>query len=468
LALLEDLITDPHSHQKNKKMNCGGVGPLRNVDKAALKVWEKAQSRAIGAKMSNLGSPVQMRTQVVSGTKYTFLFGDGSTVQVWCQPWMDRYDIVGMNIAKATSSQERSSAVRAAASRSATRKAENATLASDKSRGGIPDQQDAPASIPDLVAERKQLSEEVDNLYSVLEDRSPGMHFLRKTFVLHCLPERPMHFPMLKLIPEGASADECNRVMEFNRKQERIADEANELYELELKKYRAIETKGLRKAIAKLRKEKEGLQAKISAIPLDIDTWSEYCDRIKSFRQFNPDRPLMSGPKHRITLLVDGFKEGDMFFSFDDSGKRSLLDCLYRGERPPQYSGGRCPHSVLVYDRTTESGQPPLSLAEWGRYCDAILSHSHFSPDRPMPSGPKYQVYLYTAGFRMGGNGALVPFNDARSRRMLDALRQGKGFPSAGGPCPTSTLVYDRVERPNARRRIIRAPQRTQLAWPRC
>ena len=95
----------------------------------------------------------------------------------------------------------------------------------------------------------------------------------------------------------------------------------------------------------------------------------------------------MSGPKHNIVVFADGWSENDNFtpsrdltsetaegqaqviiaiiLRYLDLGSQLLfLKTLAAGQKPASYTGGRCPHSVLLHDRSTEYNDIPTS---WSR-----------------------------------------------------------------------------------------------------
>merc|ERR1711934_396547 len=78
-------------------MMCGGVGGVSQVDAASLDVWKTALDKNAWRSdidvLQALGTPVSVRTQVVSGTNYFFTFGCGSEVTVWSQPWTNKCEI---------------------------------------------------------------------------------------------------------------------------------------------------------------------------------------------------------------------------------------------------------------------------------------------------------------------------------------------------------------------------------------
>lgn len=104
------------------------------------------------------------------------------------------------------------------------------------------------------------------------------------------------------------------------------------------------------------------------------DAWEFIRDEMAkhSAGVFNPDRMLMSGPKHNIVVFADGWSENDNFTPSRDltsetaEGQAQLLflKTLAAGQKPASYTGGRCPHSVLLHDRSTEYNDIPTS---WSR-----------------------------------------------------------------------------------------------------
>mmetsp|Transcript_43158 Transcript_43158/g.99459 ORF Transcript_43158/g.99459 Transcript_43158/m.99459 type:complete len:250 (+) Transcript_43158:104-853(+) len=68
----------------------GGWSAAGAVDEESHKLWHKvleSTSQYNGMDLTSLGQPVQVQTQVVAGMNYKFVFGDGSTVTVFHQPW---------------------------------------------------------------------------------------------------------------------------------------------------------------------------------------------------------------------------------------------------------------------------------------------------------------------------------------------------------------------------------------------
>jgi len=100
-------------------------------------------------------------------------------------------------------------------------------------------------------------------------------------------------------------------------------------------------------------KEKELAGTHCTNMPYSAAEWNALAQKITPHASgaFDPDRPLMSGPKHTITLHADGFTEGGAFTHYLNTTPQQgeLLNSLASGERPAQYTGGRCPHSVLLY-----------------------------------------------------------------------------------------------------------------------
>eukprot|EP00808_Paulinella_micropora_P002778 g68682.t1 len=68
---------------------------------------------------------------------------------------------------------------------------------------------------------------------------------------------------------------------------------------------------------------------------------------------WDPDRPLPSGPKHRITVYADGITHDSDFIPY--SSKSTLLAALRQGKTPAEFSGGKCPHSILLYDKSSQT-----------------------------------------------------------------------------------------------------------------
>ncbi|CAE8585578.1 unnamed protein product [Polarella glacialis] len=81
---------------------------------------------------------------------------------------------------------------------------------------------------------------------------------------------------------------------------------------------------------------------------LSRDGWKQCCSAILDVENFKPQDAYPSGPKHNITLLPTGFEEDGTFYAFDDPAQKDLLTALSKGEKPANYSGGKCPHSVIV------------------------------------------------------------------------------------------------------------------------
>ena len=98
-----------------------------------------------------------------------------------------------------------------------------------------------------------------------------------------------------------------------------------------------------------------------------VAAWESLAAKIKAHAadKFNPDRPLRSGPKHKITIFADGFAEGAAFTHHADitAAQRCMLDCLATGMKPTEYVGGKCPHSVLLYVNSGPGGAPPPAEA---------------------------------------------------------------------------------------------------------
>merc|ERR1711865_904162 len=110
-------------------------------------------------------------------------------------------------------------------------------------------------------------------------------------------------------------------------------------------------------------------------MPVSAAEWNALAQKIKPHASgaFNPDRMLMSGPKHNITIWADGFTEGDAFTHFSNTTPQQaeLLDSLASGERPKQYTGGKCPHSVLLYVKAG-SGAPNSTASNSTEMCDVL------------------------------------------------------------------------------------------------
>merc|ERR1712086_607186 len=110
-------------------------------------------------------------------------------------------------------------------------------------------------------------------------------------------------------------------------------------------------------------------------MPLSAAEWNALAQKIKPHASgaFDPDRMLMSGPKHTITIWADGFTEGDAFTRFSNTTPQhaELLDSLASGERPKQYTGGKCPHSVLLYVKDG-SGAPNSTASNSTEMCDVL------------------------------------------------------------------------------------------------
>ena len=93
-----------------------------------------------------------------------------------------------------------------------------------------------------------------------------------------------------------------------------------------------------------------------------VAAWESLAAKIKPHAadKFNPERPLRSGPQHKITIFADGFAEEDAFTHHADitAAQRSMLDSLATGTTPAEYVGGKCPHSVLLYVNSGPGGAP--------------------------------------------------------------------------------------------------------------
>merc|ERR1711865_402285 len=104
---------------------------------------------------------------------------------------------------------------------------------------------------------------------------------------------------------------------------------------------------------------------------LSADAWEFIKDKMAehSAGVFNPDRMLMSGPKHNIVVFADGWSEDDNFTPSRDvtsetaegQSQMLFLKTLAAGKEPLRYTGGRYPHSVLLHDRSTEYNDIPTS-----------------------------------------------------------------------------------------------------------
>ena len=80
---------------------------------------------------------------------------------------------------------------------------------------------------------------------------------------------------------------------------------------------------------------------------------------------WDPDSDFRpSGPEVIIEVKNNGFSEGNQFYTFETcpADKQALLVTLAEGKMPSQYSGGRCPWSVLVYDKRTSVASVQLAL----------------------------------------------------------------------------------------------------------
>jgi len=83
-------------------------------------VWNKvvAQNpRHKNIQLAALGRPVTVSKQVVAGIKYKFKFSDGSTVQVFHQPWTDTLEVTDANFSPSVKARSERDSLRSAASK---------------------------------------------------------------------------------------------------------------------------------------------------------------------------------------------------------------------------------------------------------------------------------------------------------------------------------------------------------------
>lgn len=92
-------------------------------------------------------------------------------------------------------------------------------------------------------------------------------------------------------------------------------------------------------------------------------TWAEAAHQISGQAAFDPDRITPAGPKRTITLYSNGFLAGRTFFDCSEGipdGKGEFVQALLEGNLPTEYTGGRCPYSVLVHSKMGEEGETTL------------------------------------------------------------------------------------------------------------
>ena len=67
---------------------CGGHSAARPVGPEELAVWNQVLALPdTRDELAAKGAPISVKTQVVAGINYTFMFADGSTVRVFHQAW---------------------------------------------------------------------------------------------------------------------------------------------------------------------------------------------------------------------------------------------------------------------------------------------------------------------------------------------------------------------------------------------
>jgi len=86
--------------------------------------------------------------------------------------------------------------------------------------------------------------------------------------------------------------------------------------------------------------------------------WDMSCEEIlrhaRSGGAFDPEQPVLSGRRIRVTLMGDGFTEGNSdeqaFYRFDDPDKRALIEAMREGTHT-YYRSGRCHTTTTVLVR---------------------------------------------------------------------------------------------------------------------
>mmetsp|Transcript_64718 Transcript_64718/g.124847 ORF Transcript_64718/g.124847 Transcript_64718/m.124847 type:complete len:263 (-) Transcript_64718:127-915(-) len=79
----------------------GGWSKDESMDEEDLEVWNKVVAqirRHKDIQLGALGAPVSVTQQVVAGINYNFKFSDGSTVQVFRQPWTDTLEVTDAEV----------------------------------------------------------------------------------------------------------------------------------------------------------------------------------------------------------------------------------------------------------------------------------------------------------------------------------------------------------------------------------
>mmetsp|Transcript_57529 Transcript_57529/g.106261 ORF Transcript_57529/g.106261 Transcript_57529/m.106261 type:complete len:252 (+) Transcript_57529:101-856(+) len=86
-----------------EKPAAGGWSEATAVDADSQQVWHKvlkSTAQYNGVDLASLGQPVQVQKQVVAGMNYKFVFADGSTVQVFHQPWTKTLSVEGVELSR--------------------------------------------------------------------------------------------------------------------------------------------------------------------------------------------------------------------------------------------------------------------------------------------------------------------------------------------------------------------------------
>lgn len=97
-------LTTSHTNQSaHPEPILDGVGAEHGLDADSQGVWDQVLSLHKGleqnghaVKLSALGPPDGVATQMVSGMNYIFKWNSGAEVTVWSQPWMQHLEVVGM------------------------------------------------------------------------------------------------------------------------------------------------------------------------------------------------------------------------------------------------------------------------------------------------------------------------------------------------------------------------------------
>jgi len=90
----------------------GGWSGEESLDEQSLKVWKlvlespSAHGGNYWHTLASLGNPISVRTQIVAGTNYRFLFEDGSIVEVFYAPWQNALEVTKLEISSEASAVE--------------------------------------------------------------------------------------------------------------------------------------------------------------------------------------------------------------------------------------------------------------------------------------------------------------------------------------------------------------------------